>query len=202
MWVSSSSETNKAAGAWRQKISPTGSDWDNGPLLLPVYPVHSSAHIQQSAALGTLYIWHIPTIFTPVAMETATHVPKRCKQTVCFFQGRTTHPTSLSTSPQVSPVLLLPLHLPACKMVGYQLLKSKIPNLWHEYCIRLEKLFLLRDTQRHSPWPTEQVCRSYIFMFYYILIFFLLLEIIQQLHSLSPNDVTGSTHIVDILEMF
>lgn len=57
------------------------------PLPLPVFPDHFPLRVQQSTALGTPYLWDIPTSFTPVAMETATDMPRRCKHPklgVCF----------------------------------------------------------------------------------------------------------------------
>lgn len=57
------------------------------PLPLPVFPAHFPPRVQQSTALSTPYLRDIPTSFTPVAMETATDMPRRCKHPklgVCF----------------------------------------------------------------------------------------------------------------------
>lgn len=59
------------------------------PLPLPVFPAHFPLRVQQSTALGTPHLWDIPTSFTPVAMETATDMPRRCKHPkLGVFQDR------------------------------------------------------------------------------------------------------------------
>lgn len=128
------------------------------PLPLPVCPVHPSTRVQQSAPLCTLYLWHIPTIFTPVAMETTTDAPKRCKQPalgilyVFFFW----------TGP-----LSLPLLKP--QLVGCQLLK--IPNTKFVTWILHQSLKLpgsrsvKHENRSHPEQPSRCVALYFIYLF-------------------------------------
>lgn len=99
MWVSPSCETNKAAGAWRQKISSTVWDWDNGPFPTSCVPCSFfRSRPAISSTRSTVYLTH----YQLSLLQSPWKQPPTCQRDVnsqCVFFRAGPH----------TPLLSLPL---------------------------------------------------------------------------------------------